>query len=791
MSQDIKTVAAISRLLNVAFKNFNTENKLFSNYHIGYVLKVQNNIDCLAIDNVALSEDMFNQLSNLLKGFQGLKRLSLRHAAISHTQPLSKLTSLKTLYLSNNQLTDITPISPLTSLTSLDLCNNQLTDVTPISSLTRLTNLYLSDNQLTDVTPICSLTNLTNLYLSDNQLTDVTPISPLIKLNTLYLENNRITDLRPLSGLLPIGFTLEFTTSGIQVNGNPLAYPPTEIIAKGRQALRDYFNAAKEPERKINEVKVLLVGDGGAGKTSLMKRIAGKDFDPHESQTHGINLLDHTLIIDDELITAHLWDFGGQEIMHATHQFFLSQRALYILVIDGRKDEKAEYWLKHIESFGGKSPVLVVINKMDDNANYDLNRKLLTDKFPNIVGFYKLSCSSCEGIEAFRSALYQSIDGIEMRQIPWPQSWFNVKTALKQLGQDCIDYQQYQSLCHNNGITNSSTQKTLIDLLNALGVMLYFPDYELQDTHVLEPRWVTEAVYKLINSKHLAQHYGLLHKQVLDQILNHEVFNKTSYDASLPVRYYDKAHQRYIVQLMKKFELCFDVGNTSDTVMVPDLLDVNEPAADSLTIADTHAPTLEIHYYFLPRSVLPRFMVKMHQDLEHLLFWRSGMVLYNALYATHAIIKADHDDRVIRIWVTGSQQREYLAVVMHAFREINNSFTKIDAKEKIPLPDAPKISVSYQHLIRMEANGQAQYWPDGATKDYSVQNLLNSVRHQDPDQMAQAMAILEKLLDRSKADDEASLLQKADKIFTATPSLFGFGVNLKALVKVVFNQNRR
>jgi internalin A len=60
-------------------------------------------------------------------------------------------------------------------------------------------------------------------------------------------------------------------------------------------------------------------------------------------------------------IKVNFWDFGGQEIMHATHQFFLSKRSLYILVLDGRKDEKPEYWLKLIENFGGDSPVLVVI----------------------------------------------------------------------------------------------------------------------------------------------------------------------------------------------------------------------------------------------------------------------------------------------------------------------------------------------------------------------------------------------------------------------------------------------
>ena len=65
---------------------------------------------------------------------------------------------------------------------------------------------------------------------------------------------------------------------------------------------------------------------------------------------------------------VHVWDFGGQEIMHATHQFFLTERSLYLVVLSGREgneDADAEYWLKLVESFGGESPVFVVLNKIE------------------------------------------------------------------------------------------------------------------------------------------------------------------------------------------------------------------------------------------------------------------------------------------------------------------------------------------------------------------------------------------------------------------------------------------
>ena len=126
---------------------------------------------------------------------------------------------------------------------------------------------------------------------------------------------------------------------------------------------------------------MLFLGDGSAGKTSLLKLLIGKAFDKDEPQTHGINI-EHSVIKNgDQEIRTNLWDFGGQEIMHSTHQFFLSKRSLYVLVLDGRKEADAEYWLKHIRTFGGNSPVMIVLNKIDENASFEVNRKFLQDKY--------------------------------------------------------------------------------------------------------------------------------------------------------------------------------------------------------------------------------------------------------------------------------------------------------------------------------------------------------------------------------------------------------------------------
>jgi internalin A len=82
-------------------------------------------------------------------------------------------------------------------------------------------------------------------------------------------------------------------------------------------------------------------------------------------------------------------------MMRGTHRVFLTERSLYVLVLeDRRQDDRSIYdWMKTIRNRGGASPVIVVINKSDGGKQdlrldeYDLQRT-----FPNIVAFLRTSC---------------------------------------------------------------------------------------------------------------------------------------------------------------------------------------------------------------------------------------------------------------------------------------------------------------------------------------------------------------------------------------------------------------
>lgn len=672
---------------------------------------------------------------------------------------LFQLTNLTMLDLWDNRLTSLSPsIAQLTNLTALRLSRNRLTELPPeFFQLTNLTSLVLSRNKLTHLpSELFQLTDLTMLNLGSNKLTSLPPeIVQLKNLTKLYLYGNQITSLPPAIGQLTNLIRLD-------LGRNPLTSPPPEIVEQGIQAIREYFASLEEGSRTVAEVKVILVGEGASGKTSLTRCLREERFNELEETTHGIRIKNWKLETGDHSLRCNLWDFGGQEIMHATHQFFLSRRSLYVLVLDGRRDERPEYWLRYIESFGGGSPVLIVLNKYDTNPGFDLNRPFLKKKYPFIVDFYRTSCKTGNGIRAFRQALVEELGKVPMVHTRWPGSWFRVKAEFEQMNDPRVSYEKFTGICSGCGVNEASKQNVLAEFLHDLGIVIHFTEFDLADNHVLDPKWVTEAVYKIINAPSIAERNGLFRKDDLREILR--------YEEGDTYRYQWRDHP-YFIELMRKFELCYELEDGE--VLIPDLLEVSEPP---FAFDDRDALRFLLEYKdFLPPSVMPRFIVKRHKEIKDRLRWRTGVVLEHPLLESIAVIRADNEARQIHITVTGTQPKAFLTVIMLTLREINGGFEGLKVSERIPMPDDPARTADYETLLNYAEQGIEKYIPEGSKKAYPVRELLDTV---DEEKML-------KLLEKAPDDigDKDSLMSVIKKNVKAEPEFFGFGADLKGLAE--------
>jgi len=532
--------------------------------------------------------------------------------------------------------------------------------------------------------------------------------SSILTLNLKELQINEC-NLKSLSYELRGKSNLSF----LSLDDNPELGIPPEILKnneKPKIILDYYFSHLTETKSPLNAVKLLVVGQGSVGKTSLVKQILHGTFDQDQAKTEGISINQWQISENDiryskddkrvsnndsqvSNIRLNIWDFGGQEIMHATHQFFLTKRSLYLLVLDARltqEENRVEYWLKIIQSFGGESPVLIVGNKTDQHP-LDIDRTGLQKKYPNIVGILETSAATGAGIEALKAEIAKQVDTLPHVRDLLPETWFTVKSKLEELGRDknFITQDEYLGLCAANDVTDETSQHTLIGFLHDLGVVLHFQDDpRLEALGILNPQWVTNGVYKILNSHELFQNQGTLTLAILNKTLN-------------PPEY-PSNKRLFIVDMMKKFELCYDI-EPDKSFLIPDLL----PKDEIYTGEWDDALAFQYHYNVLPSSIISRFIVRMNAFIHKNTIWRSGVVLKRG--DNNALVKADTEDRKIYIWISGNEstRRDMLSAIRLEFDAIHKTIAKIEATEKVPLPDAPEADpVDLTFLQRLASEGR-------------------------------------------------------------------------------------
>lgn len=582
-------------------------------------------------------------------------------------------------------------------------------------------------------------------------------ISKLKRLNYIALDNTYITKL-PKN--LPVFSNLEFLDlsnltleeipewvflqnlpffineedythdeRGILLFNTRLYHQPLSLFETDREFIRAYY---KEEKVRLNEVKLVFLGDGEAGKSHIIERIKNdgallRDF--RKEVTPGIEISKLELDVNGENMRLQFWDFGGQEILHSMHRFFLTERTLYIVVLncrDNTQDQRAAYWLNNIKSFADGCPVILVLNKLDQNSSAGLNETSLRNEYPLIKNVIKMS-AKYDNKEVFNRLLddiKRQVSTFDSYGMDFPKSWDGVKAALLEMENSYITDGAYRAICDAKGIKDRQIQDWLLEWFHDLGVSFYYRrmSEDLREYMVLKPQWITNAVNILIFNGHGCSANGIITRSDIEKLLARppkSVVKGLSYTRDeIP----------FILAVMRRFEISYGINGEYE--FIPALCDKNENPAAYDFYSDT---SLEYHmeYSYLPDNVLHKLMIRMYNELNREIIWKTGAIFNGMSGMYSALIKIARDSAVL-IYVKSTNNHFapphiYLGFVRDRLMEINRElgleandviiFKRNDKQEKVP----------YCSIIKRLKKGKYIYFSDEFEEDINIGDILRTV----------------------------------------------------------------
>ncbi len=365
---------------------------------------------------------------------------------------------------------------------------------------------------------------------------------------------------------------------------------------------------ASEAGRKSDcELKVILLGNGRCGKSSLARRWIHGEFRSDEVSTHGVRLWKKEIpftpedaLLDDAdgTVRLNIWDFAGQDLYHSTHRLFLQSGAIFIIChndhppgADATSDEREraamvregedvhrelKYWLDQVGSLGKipgleiAPPVLVVRTKSDRDD--DRGTAPGPGPRPDDVVFSSKTGAGLPEIEEWLEAQAKRLLGKQnARSLPAPA--IAVKQALRPLIQQneelywkmdefgevfqspcpTISLQEFEDLVRKH-CTGEYHDKPhlLLERFHRSG-FVYYNAKHLKQTVILDQRWATQGIYAFSSRQSRYQIRERL-LQSNGQFTREELANLSWRDAG-----YDDQAMDLLLSFMLSCGMCFEL----------------------------------------------------------------------------------------------------------------------------------------------------------------------------------------------------------------------------------------
>jgi internalin A len=685
------------------------------------------------LEDLYLGDNLIEKVPDSLARLTKLQDLDLGDNHLGAVpEVLGSLASLQLLFLWNTGISVIPDfMAGLYSLRELNLSSNEIKSIPDFfAGFTKLESLTLGGNQISTIPEVLAqITSLRKFDLMNNGVAIIPDsIAGLTKLESLDLRWNQISTV-------PDALARLSNLKSINLDGNPL---PEELFAALRRGVPSLFRYLRA-SRKVypRTVKVVLLGEPKSGKTTLLEALRGNPHpcDELRRETVGVNVvsIEKANTTDDRPIYLSAWDFAGQHMEHATHQFFMTENAIYLILWNARLGTESGrrdlwYWLELLR-IRVREPKFLLVATHTEHTPPDLNLSEIERTYKGSKGNFAVDLCDLRGFAALEARILELASESPSLRAEWPAEWLSVRDAVREMRreQPHLTPTAFRKLMKKNGISEREDQDDLANQLHELGEIVYFQDRdELSKMVILDPEWVAELIALVVRSKEAREQSGILRKEDLDSLWKKGKLNAQT--------------REHLIHLMDWFDLTYSTGHATEPGLVVEALPYSSPDDLKNIELPVGQPQMEMIFRFpsfqrhLPPGI-PAWGIARAHRFSKCRPWRDAAAFEDRDSHTksQALILASDSVKEVRLRVAADYPPFFFGRMEAILRDTFRRYPGVEPERRLPCfcRQACPNSFLFETVIKRRNEGKHYVMCDKTGEDVLIESLLSGAQRTD------------------------------------------------------------
>jgi hypothetical protein len=374
-------------------------------------------------------------------------------------------------------------------------------------------------------------------------------------------------------------------------------------------------------------------------------------------------------------------------------------------------------------NYGGDSPVFVLVYKQDESSE-DIDENGLSDKYQCIQDFDYLSLKNDKKkLESFKEKIEKYIKNNPAWNKEMPKFWFDVKEHLRKKFSDShntIDFispEEFKIIANDSGVIEDRNIEEMRNALHSLGVCLYYKQIKQLDTYILNPNWITNGIYEIIDWLSAAKKDYKVRFSDLMTVFKDNLGK------------YPKNKQKLLFDLLILYDLAYPykTEEDGDVLVLPALLTEKQPDRNMENDFPV-SQSLYMRYKAdteLPPDTISRFIVQHHREIMSMgdkqVVWSKGVKLRDEAGNTALVIE-DSYTREIKVCVKGPEHKVYLDKLRNSlniiFKDYKSNYPTLEYAVEI----AGKIVYISDKKILVHTQNNQLYLDENTGKSIDLQN---------------------------------------------------------------------